>query len=934
MKTNNINQKKVINKTNKKINLAKYLSNIISLKSLKKDNKNKSKNYIEYSEIKSENQNKLLEIKESEIKTLKLKCAKLQEENNKYIQQKKNYLNNNNENTSSNFPLKNEIKELWEKFAKIDLLNNFIDFENKPEIIFHIISELFILSKNMIKEKREYKYKEILKIMGIKNNSMVIKDIELQFKNFIKEHLNEIFNDLQNQNFIYEYKNQIKNIFNERIISSINNKENKDEFLKIFYEILEENEFNEMIKDINDLILYTQYNEPSLFFNIEPNIMKRKIKLVQIQNKKKYIIPNDSNKKNLYYIIILNPPELKNGIFYFNNLKSIIMPFNGNYPVDSVRIIQEEEIKKLNNNEIHYNSSNNAQNLSNNLNQKNNQIMNNFSLINNNNEHINEDKVKKNINNINSSRIMSSRESKNIINKNRIKLEINKYLLNKQCEKYWKTLNNEKINHFESLDIKKTNKKNQNNKILNISNEIGKKIKITNCIHNKRRKNSIRFKNIMNYNKSNNWAFESEELAKTDFKKEINEFDKIKNIKNKNKLFNSQKSINVKNNNSNTCLNNSSKRNGMIINKYKNNDNKLIQYKKDNKIFINHFINENKNIINKKLINDGIESKKSNLSIEVNSNKALRYKNANPKNTNNDIRYKIKNFNINYINIGDSGSLLDLSNSNIYNSNMINKSKIIKENIIKKNNLLYIPIDDIQKILEAKENKLKGFTLKKNRKNNICNKMMNKTLKNKNNFNNDKNIFQKNVTWIKKDNLKISSKRKSNSNNISSKGKIDKSKEKDIKLKNKKSDYSKYKTKDKLNIYKKAIKTSNNNNICDYSKKNSTINSEKKTNNKKENEFIFNNKLFKDIKKNIWTNNEEKNPLYIKLLKSRKINISNNSHRRLTFNGTNFINRKAIKDYKVTKSLKNTLHSSIGNNYENNKINKSTSNILYSKFIN
>ena len=88
----------------------------------------------------------------------------------------------------------------------------------------------------------------------------------------------------------------------------------------------------------------------------------------------------------------------------------------------------------------------------------------------------------------------------------------------------------------------------------------------------------------------------------------------------------------------------------------------------------------------------------------------MKNKNAITKNNNNDIRYKIKNFNINYINIGDSGNLLDLSNSNIYNSNIINKSRLIKENIIKKNHLLYIPIDDIQKILEAKENKLKGYT--------------------------------------------------------------------------------------------------------------------------------------------------------------------------------------------------------------------------------
>ena len=918
MKTTNINKKKSNNKNNKKINLTKYLSNILSLKSLKKDNKNKNKNYIEYSEIKSESQNKLLEIKDSEIKILKLKCEKLQEENNKYIQQKKNYLNNNNENTSSNFPLKNEIKELWEKFAKIDLLNNFIDFENEPEIIFHIISDLFILSKKIIKEKSECKYKEILKIMGIKNSSIVIKDIELQFKNFIKEHLNEIFNDLQNENFIYEYKNQIKNIFNEKIISNINIKENKNEIKKIFSEILEENEFNEMIKNINDLILYSQYNEPSLFFNIEPNIINRKIKLIQIQNKKNYIIPNDTNKKELYYIIILNPPELKNGIFFFNNLKRIIMPFNGNYSSDSMIKIKEEEINNIYNNEIHYNKTYNTKNVSNNLIQKNNIFFNN--LINNNNDIINEDLAQKNKNNINSSSVMSSRDSKDIIKKNRIKLEINKYLQNKQYEKYWKTLNNEKINHFESLDIKKTNKKKQNNKILNISNEIGKRIQVINFIHNRRRKNSLRFREIMKYNKNNNYAFNSEELAKTDIKKEINGFDNIKNIKNKNILFNSQKSINIRNNNSNNGLNNSSKRNSKNNINNKNHDNNK---KQENKIYNTLFVNENKNFFNKKIIGDYIESKNGNLSTEVNSNKVLKNKNAITKNNNNDIRYKIKNFNINYINIGDSGNLLDLSNSNIYNSNIINKSRLIKENIIKKNHLLYIPIDDIQKILEAKENKLKGYTLKKNRKNNLCNKIMNKTLKNKNNDNNNKKLFQKNVTWIKKDNSVIFSKRKSNSNIITSKTKIDTSKENYIKLKNKKSDYLKYKTNVKLNIIKKI------NNIFDYSQKNCSINSAKKTNYKKTNEIIFNHKLSKDIKKNIWTDNEERNPFYIKLLKSKKENIPNNSQRRLTFNGIKFINNKAVKNYKVIKPSKNNLHSNKTNNFENNKINKSTSNILF-----
>ena len=352
MKTSQLTKKKVGSKINNIINISKYLSKIISSESKKSDSKNiKIKAIGEYSETKLEKQSRLLAKKEMEIKTLKLKCEKLQEENNKYLLQKNLFENMNKEDTSSNFPLKKEIKELWEKFARIDILNNFIDFENEPEIIYHIISELFLLSYKIIKEKSELKFKEILKIMGIKNSSVIIKDIELRFKHFIKEHLKEIFKDLQNNKYMHEYKEEIKNIFKENILNNINNI-NKEELYNIFCEILEQNEFNEMIKDINDLILIAQYNEPSLYFNIVQNTNERKITLIQIQNKKNYIIPNDSNNRNIKYIIILNPPELKEGIYYFKDLKKIVMPFNGNNSNNSTikkEIDNSNKVDSLNN---------------------------------------------------------------------------------------------------------------------------------------------------------------------------------------------------------------------------------------------------------------------------------------------------------------------------------------------------------------------------------------------------------------------------------------------------------------------------------------------------------------------------------------------------------------------------------------------------------
>jgi hypothetical protein len=291
--------------------------------------------------ISKENQKILLQKRELEIKALKIKCRKLEQENHKYQLQNillkencksQNINDSNNDNsinkiitnnTSSNFPIRNEIKKLWENFAKIDILNNFIEFENEPEIIYHLVCELILLSNKMIKEHCLLKYQEIIKIMGIKNNSCIIKDIETQFKTFMKEHLNEIFNYLQDKSFINNYKKQYKEI----VLESIKCMSQND--IKIFEEILEQYEFNDMLKSINDIIIFTQFNDPILFFSVESNYENRKMKYLNINNdnKKNYIIVNDLGNSNINYnsLILLEPPCMKSGHSFYNELKPIIM---------------------------------------------------------------------------------------------------------------------------------------------------------------------------------------------------------------------------------------------------------------------------------------------------------------------------------------------------------------------------------------------------------------------------------------------------------------------------------------------------------------------------------------------------------------------------------------------------------------------------------
>ena len=351
---------------NKKVKSQISKNNINSKNKYKSDKKLKQNNspyYIIHKNIESdimspEKQKILLQKRELEIKDLRMKCQKLEIENQKYQLQniilKSNYNNNlknknNNEllsnNTSSNFPIRNEIKKLWENLAKVEILNNFIDFENEPEIIYHLICELILLSNKMIKEHCLLKYEEILKIMGVKNNLLMIKDIEIQFKNFMKEHLNEIFNYLKDKSFLNDYKNQFKKIVKDSI-KCIN-----DNNMLLFEDILEQYEFNVMLKNINDIILFTQFNEPALYFKIEEKYEKRKIKYLKInnENKKDYIIINNHGNISGNYnsIILLEPPCLKSGFIFNKDLKPVLMILD---PItEEINNVNENKIGKNNN---------------------------------------------------------------------------------------------------------------------------------------------------------------------------------------------------------------------------------------------------------------------------------------------------------------------------------------------------------------------------------------------------------------------------------------------------------------------------------------------------------------------------------------------------------------------------------------------------------
>ena len=266
----------------------------------------------------------LLKEKDKKIEILQEQCHQLKKKLEQNNNNNQTPIFKENSNTSTNFPTKNEIKQLWEEFALVSLLDNFIDYEENPEIIFHLVSEMIIITEKLITDLCLDMYKKVSVSLNIIDDKKFINDIEKTSRPLIKEHLHKTFADTNNQAFMDKFKN----IFLESVVNIFKKKEI---MFKDFEPIIKGEDFKIMIKKIKDIVLFTKFNDQQLFFYIEKDINKRieeKIKINNINEKKNYLIINDNNKENFTALIILKPPVLKTGFPPNNNLKTIIFIIN------------------------------------------------------------------------------------------------------------------------------------------------------------------------------------------------------------------------------------------------------------------------------------------------------------------------------------------------------------------------------------------------------------------------------------------------------------------------------------------------------------------------------------------------------------------------------------------------------------------------------
>ena len=232
-----------------------------------------------------------------------------------------------NVNTSTNFPLYSEVVKKWETFGLDDIINNFIDFEEEPEIMFQLIQEMFFLCGKFIKEICEEKYNQISSILNLPNNQDTHKNLENYTKPIFQEHLKNIFNT-EEKEFFEKFIEKYKSFFNDNI-------DNKH--LDNFTEMIGNKSFENMIVNIKDIILFCEFNVPRLELKIEEDPKKRQIEIINTKNnppiqKSEMIIVNNIEDKFLNNVMILLKPPMLNGYIFNKNFKTIVIPYNIDTP--------------------------------------------------------------------------------------------------------------------------------------------------------------------------------------------------------------------------------------------------------------------------------------------------------------------------------------------------------------------------------------------------------------------------------------------------------------------------------------------------------------------------------------------------------------------------------------------------------------------------
>lgn len=234
-----------------------------------------------------------------------------------------------NNNTASNQFLPSEFKEEWDSFYRNTISDFFIDFIEYPYMTFHLVQELFFISKRLIDIIIDDYMIEILNSFKLDNNEKNKKYMSAIVNLIIKDYYEELFDSKRAENRFYDkFVAKYKKFYN-MMFNNIKEKEFND-----ILSIDNSKSLKLLLKKIRTILIFTHLNS-TIFFEVDDS-SNREFIIKDIDESCVDVIQKNSSNKNkiIHCGLIINPPQLikKNG--FYHNLKPIVLKLNEDYSIE------------------------------------------------------------------------------------------------------------------------------------------------------------------------------------------------------------------------------------------------------------------------------------------------------------------------------------------------------------------------------------------------------------------------------------------------------------------------------------------------------------------------------------------------------------------------------------------------------------------------
>ena len=240
--------------------------------------------------------------------------------------------------TTNNFPLPSQILDKWNTFANNDINCCFIEFCVYPEVMFHIVQELFFIMQRMMKESVNTLLRKVLTVFGIKCSDeeceVKCKCLFNVIKPFLQEHYYDIFineHSAYASAFDKTFMSNFALFYNREILPVVQSSLSVSDEMEMFVDvnnIMQSQSFKIMMLHVKEILIYFELSHQQLTLHVD-DFTTRELMYVN-DTDKEVIDVNGKTMPNYKKLILLNPPVYVDTNKPHPKYKAIILSYDAN----------------------------------------------------------------------------------------------------------------------------------------------------------------------------------------------------------------------------------------------------------------------------------------------------------------------------------------------------------------------------------------------------------------------------------------------------------------------------------------------------------------------------------------------------------------------------------------------------------------------------